>query len=120
MKIKLDENLPRSLSAILRKIGFSADTVFDENLQGVSDKVLWQTVKSENRFLITQDLDFSNEKKFKAGTHAGIILLRLKNPGRNALINKVTEIFQSGLVKQWKRCFVVVTDSKIRVRYPVK
>jgi hypothetical protein len=68
--------------------------------------------------LITQDLDFSDLRAFAPGTHAGILLLRLSNTTRQALITSVETVFQTEPVEDWQRCFVVVTEHKIRVRCP--
>jgi len=67
---------------------------------------------------VTQDLDFSDVRKFAPGTHAGIMLVRLRLASRRALIARVRSVFESEPVDQWARCFVVVTDRKMRVRRP--
>ena len=72
MRIKLDENIPHRLKAILEQMGHDVDTVFAEGLNGKSDDVIWEAVQQNDRFLITQDLDFSNTHQFAPGTHAGI------------------------------------------------
>ncbi|MBK6326944.1 MAG: DUF5615 family PIN-like protein [Chloroflexi bacterium] len=116
MQIKLDENLPVELAVMLRQLGHDAETVPEENLDGADDDQVWQAAQAENRFLITQDLDFSNVQHFKPGTHHGVLLLRLNNPTRRQLIQKVEVIFTSEAVAQWSGCLVVVTDRKIRVK----
>lgn len=58
MKIKLDENLPARLADLLKSWGHDADTVADEGLKGRPDPDIWAAARKENRFLITQDLDF--------------------------------------------------------------
>ena len=77
MKIKLDENLPTILADDLTGLGYDCDTVMEEGLKGQSDSRVWDFAQRENRFLITQDLDFSDIRKFKPGSHAGILLVRL-------------------------------------------
>jgi predicted nuclease of predicted toxin-antitoxin system len=72
MKIKLDENLPDGLAVVLNDLGHDTQTVRDEDLTGREDFVLWGVVQREGRFLITQDLDFSDARKFSLGTHFGI------------------------------------------------
>jgi predicted nuclease of predicted toxin-antitoxin system len=119
MKIKLDENLPESLSAILGNLGHDVETVRREGLAGRDDDAVWTASTSEDRFLITQDLDFSNINQFAPGTHPGILLLRLGSPGRLALVRRVESIFRTESVEQWQSCFVVVTDRKIRIRKPL-
>ncbi|RMG37989.1 MAG: hypothetical protein D6732_05775 [Methanobacteriota archaeon] len=118
MKIKLDENLPISLTDILTESNHDVDSVFAENLKGKSDKTVWQKAQDEGRFFITQDLDFSDLRSFQPGNHNGILIVRLSNPSRRKIINRLSTIFKFENVEKWKKCFVVVTDSKIRVRKP--
>ncbi len=118
MKIKLDENLPESLLASLLALGHDAENVRQEGLAGQPDPDIWRESQREGRFLITQDLDFSDIRKFKPGTHAGLLLLRLRLPGRLALSNRILETFRSEHIEGWAGCFVLVTDRKIRVHRP--
>ncbi|HEY3857659.1 MAG TPA: DUF5615 family PIN-like protein [Verrucomicrobiae bacterium] len=118
MKVKLDENLPESLIAILTDLNHDADNVRLENLAGQSDANVWQAAQINGRFLITQDLDFSDIRKFAPGTHHGLLLLRLQSPGRIALATRVSYLFQNEDVISWAGCFVMVTDTKIRVLKP--
>jgi predicted nuclease of predicted toxin-antitoxin system len=118
MNIKLDENLPASLIGSLVALGHDVDTVPGEGLTGRDDMTVFRAAQGAERFLITQDLDFSDIRTFKPGTHYGILLLRLREPGRNALRERVEAVFQSEDVATWLRAFVVITDSKVRVRRP--
>ena len=118
MKIKLDENLPAKLLNHLTNFGHDVDTVLLEKLVGQNDEKIWQASQKAKRFLITQDLDFSDVRKFAPGTHEGILLVRLRDPGRNALFARITKIFETEKVEKWSRCFVVITDRKIRIRHP--
>ncbi|HJT71650.1 MAG TPA: DUF5615 family PIN-like protein [Terriglobales bacterium] len=74
MKIKLDENLPAVLSDSLKDVGHDVQTTLDENLKGHDDWAIWRAAQVEGRFLITQDLDFSDLRQFTPGTHAGVLL----------------------------------------------
>jgi len=94
MRIKLDENLPSHLAAILTNLRHDLHTVAQENLSGKSDREVWQAAQQERRFLITQDLDFSDVRRFAPGTHCGILLVRLRSPDRQSLILRVAEIFR--------------------------
>jgi predicted nuclease of predicted toxin-antitoxin system len=118
MRIKLDENLPTKLMPLLGALGHNVDTVPEERLQGRDDSMIWQAAQNTKRFLITQDLDFSDIRQFRPGTHYGILLLRLRAPGRAALTARLSSIFQNENVESWSRCFVVVTERKIRVVRP--
>ncbi len=116
MKIKLDENLPTSLRRDLENLGHDVDTALDEGLKGRPDCEVHTRAVADGRFLITQDLDFSDVRRFKPQTHEGIMLLRLDEPDWRALTSRVMAVFRTNAVETWRGCLVIVTDSKIRVR----
>jgi predicted nuclease of predicted toxin-antitoxin system len=116
MKAKLDENLPLQIASRLRELGHDVHTTQEENLSGCDDSELWVQAQQEGRTLITQDLDFSDNRRFTAGTHHGVVLVRLHSPSRLRLVERLQEVFQGEAVSEWAGCFVVVTDQKVRVR----
>ncbi len=118
MKIKLDENLPATLARRLGQLGHDVETVHDEGLTGEDDDRIWLAAQLEERFLITQDLDFSDIRRFAPGTHHGLLLVRFRDPGRQALTEILSEIFAAHEVESWRNCFVVTTEHKIRVLRP--
>ena len=118
MKIQLDENLPERLVAALTALGHDLDTVYVERLNGQIDPTVWHATQTAQRFFITQDLDFSDVRRYAPGTHDGLLIVRLARPGRNALFERIVSVFQTENVEDWKKCLVVVTDRKIRVRRP--
>lgn len=120
MKIKLDENLPDRLVSALTGFGHDVDTVYLERLNGRIDADVWNVTQSARRFFITQDLDFSDIRPYTPGTHAGLLLVRLARPGRDALFARVSMLFQTEKVEDWAGCLVVVTDRKVRVRRPAQ
>lgn len=118
MKIKLDENLPHHLATLLRDLGHDVHTTRQERLSGSEDREIWQSAQNESRFLITQDLDFSDLRKFAPGSHNGILLVRLHAPDQQSLIERIHEVFQTRGNEDWMGCIVVVTELKVRVVRP--
>jgi predicted nuclease of predicted toxin-antitoxin system len=125
MKAKLDENIPVRLSSELAKLGHEidtvaseGDTVASEGLTGKPDADVWSAAKREQRFLITQDLDFSDMRQFKPGTHAGLLLVRLREPGANTLVSRIKTVIQDEGLESFAGCFALLTDRKLRVRRP--
>ncbi|MBK8760065.1 MAG: DUF5615 family PIN-like protein [Sulfuritalea sp.] len=116
MKIKLDENLPARLASLLAARGHDVHTVPNEGLSGRPDADIWRAACDEGRFLITQDLDFSDARRFAPGTHAGVLLLRLREPGAQALLAAVAAVAEE--LSSWRTCFVVLTENKVRVKRP--
>lgn len=116
MRIKLDENIPSSLADWLRDASHDADTVHQEGLTGKNDATVWEATQTAGRFFITQDLDFSDLRRFKPGAHHGLLLVRLTEPSRRRLIERVQHLFEKEAVETWWGCTVIVTERKIRVR----
>ena len=117
--VKLDENLPATLTELLTQFGHSADTVPQEGLTGRKDEEIWEAAKKSGRLLFTQDLDFSDIRRFVPGTHPGLLLIRLDHPSRKALLQRVRRILETENLESWKGCLVVATDHKIRIRRTV-
>lgn len=118
MRIKLDENLPARLHPILVKLAHNVDTVSQEGLAGQDDVAVWDASQEARRFFITQDLDFSDIRRFQLGRHQGLMIVRLRDPSRRALVQRIQAVFQTEDIERWSGCFIVVTDRKIRVRRP--
>ncbi len=94
------------------------DNVRQEGLAGRDDPNIWAAAQAEGRFLITQDLDFSDIRKFQPGTHHGILLIRLPDAGRIALTRRILEAFRHEDVESWAGSFAVLSAHKLRVVRP--
>jgi predicted nuclease of predicted toxin-antitoxin system len=117
VKVKLEGNIPQSLRR-LAPLGLDVDTVLDEGLGGRSDEDVWPAAQREGRFRVTQDLDFSDRRKFAAGTHHGLMLVRLPDTEQWRIGDYVTAWLASPDAATWSRCFVVATPTKVRVTHP--
>ena len=118
MRIELYENIPHRLVEPLVNLSHDVDTVEAERLTGSEDPVVWGAAQRDGRFLITQDLDFSDVRRYQPGTHHGLLLVRLQAPGRNALFERIRGLFSDEDTSGWRGCFVVAPDRKLRVRRP--
>jgi predicted nuclease of predicted toxin-antitoxin system len=114
--MKLDENLPHQLVQLLTDLGHDVDTVPDEHIAGQNDDVAWAAAQSAGRFLVTQDLDFSDARKYIPGTHHGLLLVRLPQPGRSALVERISTLVRTEAVEAWTGCIVSATLTKVRVK----
>jgi predicted nuclease of predicted toxin-antitoxin system len=120
VKLKLDENLPDSLRPRLQVIGFDVETVLSENLGGRNDAEVWSAAQAEDRLLVTQDLDFSDARRFAPGTHSGILLVRLPDSEQWRVGDFVVAWLSTAEAQTWCRCFVVATPARIRVLRPAE
>ena len=81
MKLKLDENLGTRSQQLFRDAGHDIQTVYEEQLQGVSDQRLFEICCTEKRCLVTLDIDFGNTIRFPPQKSCGIVVIRFpRNP----------------------------------------
>ncbi len=115
MRIKLDENLPVRAAQRLREMGHEVDTVLDEGLGGLQDAAVWAAAQWEGRFLITQDLDFPDLRRFAPGSHHGVLLVRLEDRFQPELPEFLAAWFSVEPFETWVGALVVASPRKIRV-----
>lgn len=120
MKIKLDENMPSRLVGSLAGMGHDVDTVQQEGISGRTDPVVWEAAQKAGRFLITQDLHFSDLRSLALKRHAGVLLVRLREPGRGALSRRVQSLFETEKVDRFAGQLIILTERKLRIarRHP--
>lgn len=115
MRFLVDENLPHSLTRVLRELGHNVLDVVEANLRGTSDEMLWQIAVREKRILITRDLGFSLPNLRPAS--AGVILIRIPDTSTSLTI---TNLFRNSLrtmkLKELKGHITVISPGRIRFR----
>ena len=77
MRVKLDENLGRSISRLFTTAGHDVSTVAAQEMQGAADDEVFRVCVAEQRTIVTLDLDFANPFQFDPRPTAGIAVLRL-------------------------------------------
>ncbi|PIS36726.1 MAG: hypothetical protein CO150_01195 [Nitrospirae bacterium CG_4_9_14_3_um_filter_53_35] len=117
MNIKLDENMPTALAEMLLSEGYNVSTVSEENLSGASDALLLEKATEENRLLITFDVDFGNIRTFPFGSHAGIVVFRLRDQRWAVLKEPAKRLVTSGLLERLQRGLAVVDENRVRLRF---
>jgi predicted nuclease of predicted toxin-antitoxin system len=76
--VKLDENVPDSVAAILRAGGHDVAFARDQQLAGASDEQLLSVAAHEARVLVSLDRDFTNILRHPPDLAAGIVVFRLQ------------------------------------------
>jgi predicted nuclease of predicted toxin-antitoxin system len=107
MKIFVDENIPLMTVRELREQGFDVIDIRGTEDQGISDEVLWQKVQKEKCLLITTDKGFSN---YREQPHHGILIIRLKQPTRLKVHQRVMQALKRHSAKEWPGLMVVMRD----------
>lgn len=115
-RLKLDENLPASLQDRLLALGFDVDTARQEGLNGKPDSSILSAAATEDRMIVTQDLDFADLRRADVAASAGVIIVRLADPESSRLIERVAAALHSEHVHDWIGRLVVITDDRVRIR----
>lgn len=76
MKFKTDENLPVEVVTLLCDHGHDAISVVEQQLGGAADAIIAKVCQSEQRVLMTLDLDFADIRAYPPGEYPGIIVVR--------------------------------------------
>ncbi len=105
--VKLDEHLGKATWQLLREGSYEVDTVLGEQLAGSTDELLWSRVVADGRFLITLDLDFSDVRRFRPGTHPGILLIRAQSTSSPAVLRVLRRVLAERSLEDLRGCLDV-------------
>jgi predicted nuclease of predicted toxin-antitoxin system len=115
MRFKLDENLDVGLALWLSSMGHDAATVRDERLSGASDDRVFAEALTENRCLVTLDLDFSDPLRFSPAGTAGTVVLRAPVPSMAMNKMLLTQAISRAETDSPKGQIWIVEPGRIRI-----
>lgn len=116
MKFKVDENLPGEFAELLRAAGFAADTVGEERLSGARDSEVLERSHTEDRALVTLDLDFSNIQAYPPASTPGIVVIRTKTQDKLILLSLLRRLIQVLGTRSPSGQLWIVESDRIRFR----
>lgn len=115
MKIKVDENLPKSLIDVLTSLGHDTDSVAEEGLSGADDEVVFTAAQDAGRLLFTLDRGFGDIRRYEPGTHAGIVVLRLPDESRTAVVGAVRRLIDQHDLTDLFGAIAIVEPDRLRI-----
>ena len=108
MRILVDENIPVTTVTELREQGNDVLDIRGTIEQGMADQELWQKAVQEQRLLITTDKGFAEHREER---HYGLLIIRLKQPSRIKIHQRVLQALRRYAANQWPGLMVVMRDS---------
>ena len=108
MKVLVDENIPKATVVELREQGHDVIDIRGTEDQGLTDKALWQKAIKEERLLITTDKGFAEHRGER---HYGLLIIRLKQPTRIKIHQRVLQALKHYTVTEWPGLMVVMRDT---------
>lgn len=117
MKIVIDEDLPRSLTAALSESGHEVFDIRDHGLRGKPDEVIFTFAQQKEAVLFSADLGFSNILSFPLGSHYGIVILRFPNEMPTQVIAKeVLLLLEKIPEEELQGSLIILSPSQARMR----
>lgn len=116
MRFKTDENLPAEIVTLLCDHGHDAISVVEQQLAGAPDNVVAKVCQSEQRVLVTLDLDFADIRAYPPDEYSGIIVVRLRVQTISAILRLTEQVIRllessSPVGKLW-----ILDEFHVRIR----
>lgn len=116
MRFKIDENLPVGVLELLRGRGHDVLTVVDQRLGGAADSAVASACRTEQRTLVTLDLDFADIRAYPPSEYAGFIVLRLSRQDKQHVLEVIDRVAALLTGRSPERRLWIVEDGRVRVR----
>ena len=118
MRFKLDENMPADLATRLRLDQHDVTDVVEEGLAGEQDPHILAAASGESRILVTFDLDFADIRHYPPGSHAGIVVFRLRDQRWRTTEQPVNRFPASGILDTVGKGLAIVDETRVRRKLP--
>ncbi|MEW5956134.1 MAG: DUF5615 family PIN-like protein [Chloroflexota bacterium] len=116
MKLFADECVYHITVKALRSWGHDVVTTQELNLVGKADKLQLEAAISQGRVLITNDLDFSNIRRYPPAHHSGIVVLKIRPRVLNQVHTVLKRLLDSTSQESLQQTLVIVDRNKYRLR----
>lgn len=118
LRILFDQNIPPVICEFVRKRkpDWEVRHVNDVGLQGAPDEVIFRWAQSDLSIVITFDEDFADARMYPAGSHAGVVRLRVWPTTIENTERALVRLFDSVGEEDLQGSLVIIDEAKIRVR----
>jgi predicted nuclease of predicted toxin-antitoxin system len=116
LRFKLDENLPRSARDRLTARNWDVHDVYEEQLQGALDGLIQERCESDERILITLDVDFADIRRYDPARSPGVIVLRPRDQSIVAVLDCLDAAIRALRVEPIAHSLWIVEPERLRVR----
>ncbi|MDP8989186.1 MAG: DUF5615 family PIN-like protein [Acidobacteriota bacterium] len=114
----LAENIPPSIADFLRsrRPAWDVQHVRDIGLRGSPDSSIFEWAQQSNAIVLTFDEDFADARMYPAGTHAGVIRLRVWPTTIEQIKAALDRLFNSTGDDQLQGSLIIIDTQRIRIR----
>ncbi len=101
----------------LRSQGYDATHLREEGLQRLPDEEIFKKAISENRVILTFDMDFGEIIALSKDEKTSVILFRLHNTRTSQVIVRLLAVLADSKDALDKGAVVIIEESRHRIRY---
>ena len=116
MKLLLDQGLPLSAAASLRKAGIDTIHVGEIDMSEAEDAEIIQRAKAEGRVVATLDADFHTLLALNEAIAPSVIRIRIERLRAKALTELLLDVMSECEEELQQGAAVTVESSRIRIR----
>ncbi len=113
--LKLDENLPAEATELLQNAGHDAMSVWDQSMVGHADDDIASVCQSEERAIVTFDLDFADIRAYSPADYFGIIVLRLRQQDKPHILQVMDQLLPKFEDEQLVGKLWIVDETTVRI-----
>ena len=89
----------------------------DKERAVLDDDAVLRHTRAEGQVFITMDVGFADGRRYPPGTHAGILVLRMRKDSETVL-RVVTRLADLKILDGLQGCLAVADETRIRIRRP--
>ena len=112
----LDANIPVAAADALRTAGHTVHDIREEAAPGIPDEDIATTARELQAMIVTRDFDFADILAYPPGSNPGIIVLKVQNLKRDAIISLVLSFLRSIPIQNLRHATTIVEFGRCRIR----
>lgn len=119
MTFLLDENFPKSASDLLQANGHECVDIRGTELEGANDTTLIEEAQKRNAVILSTDRDFYHTLRLQYPDHAGLIVIALRKPNRQAILERLAWLLENVAADQFPKRAFQLRDSTCAAQPPL-
>jgi predicted nuclease of predicted toxin-antitoxin system len=120
MRFFLDENFPKTATKLLVQHGHETFDIRGTNKEGASDADLFLIAQKLQAVFLTTDKDFFHTIPHIFPDHAGVVVIALKQPNREAILAKLAWLLEQVSAEHFTRRVFLLRNSGYVVYPPLE
>jgi predicted nuclease of predicted toxin-antitoxin system len=116
MKFLADMGISQTVVRLLQELNYDAIHLRDQSLQRLPDTLIMAKAKSENRIILTFDLDFGDLLAFSGDSLPSVIIFRLEQAKPNYVMSKLNPVLTQCQNDLAEGSIIIIKDNGYRVR----